>query len=204
MLAGRGLFAIALIDIRRRRNCGSCDVVDRSHRLRHVSGVGQREGDSLHLGGGGILGVLVALGVVLAGKQDGRTAIAAAGARVSRGTWRIDFSMMGVGPIRTNCDMICGRSALLGITLMTLWPCGGLRWAARQWPRPHGSVYGSSRCPQAFPAGSLAPRCKVRSQERQAQRLSRRPPRAQEDSALDRARVLNVRLRPLGRRSRRI
>jgi Mn2+/Fe2+ NRAMP family transporter len=40
-------------------------------------------------GGGGILGVLVALGVLLAGKKDGRTAIAAAGARESRGNWRM-------------------------------------------------------------------------------------------------------------------
>jgi NRAMP (natural resistance-associated macrophage protein)-like metal ion transporter len=41
------------------------------------------------LGGGGILGVLVALGVLLAGKKDGRAAIAAPAARASRGTWRM-------------------------------------------------------------------------------------------------------------------
>jgi hypothetical protein len=40
------------------------------------------------LGGGGILGVLVALGGVLAGKKDGRTAIAPA-ELASRGTWRM-------------------------------------------------------------------------------------------------------------------
>ncbi len=39
-------------------------------------------------GGGGILGVVVALGVLLVGKKDGRTAIAAV-ARASRGTWRM-------------------------------------------------------------------------------------------------------------------
>jgi hypothetical protein len=105
MLAGRGHdVAIAPFDIRRRR-CGSCDGVAHSHRLRHVPEAASEKVILWILGGGAILGVL-------AGKQDGRTAIAAAGARVSRGTWRIDFSMTGVSPIRTNCDMICGRSAL--------------------------------------------------------------------------------------------
>ncbi|MGH6796628.1 MAG: NRAMP family divalent metal transporter, partial [Methylocella sp.] len=41
------------------------------------------------LGGGGSLGVLVALGVLLAGKKDGGTAIAAAVDRGSRGNWRM-------------------------------------------------------------------------------------------------------------------
>jgi hypothetical protein len=41
------------------------------------------------LGGGGTLGVLVALGVLLAGKKDGRTAIAASVARASRNLWRM-------------------------------------------------------------------------------------------------------------------
>ncbi|MGH6823060.1 MAG: NRAMP family divalent metal transporter [Methylocella sp.] len=41
------------------------------------------------LGGGGVLGVLVALGVLLAGENNGRTAIATPGARASRGTWRM-------------------------------------------------------------------------------------------------------------------
>ena len=41
------------------------------------------------LGGGGTLGVLVALGVLLAGKKDGRTAIAAPVARASRNLWRM-------------------------------------------------------------------------------------------------------------------
>jgi NRAMP (natural resistance-associated macrophage protein)-like metal ion transporter len=41
------------------------------------------------LGGGGILGVLVALGVVLAGKKDGRTAIAATVNQASRNNWRM-------------------------------------------------------------------------------------------------------------------
>jgi Mn2+/Fe2+ NRAMP family transporter len=40
------------------------------------------------LGGGGILGVLVALGVLLAGEKDGRTAIAPVDL-ASRGTWRM-------------------------------------------------------------------------------------------------------------------
>jgi Mn2+/Fe2+ NRAMP family transporter len=41
------------------------------------------------LGGGGTLGVLVALGVLLAGKKDGRTAIVAPVARASRNLWRM-------------------------------------------------------------------------------------------------------------------
>jgi Mn2+/Fe2+ NRAMP family transporter len=41
------------------------------------------------LGGGGILGVLVALGVLLAGKKDRRTAIAAAVDRASCDNWRM-------------------------------------------------------------------------------------------------------------------
>jgi hypothetical protein len=41
------------------------------------------------LGGGGILGVLVALGIVLAGKKDGRTAIAATMDQASRNNWRM-------------------------------------------------------------------------------------------------------------------
>jgi len=41
------------------------------------------------LGGGGILGVLVALGVLLAGKKDGRTAIAATVNRASCNDWRM-------------------------------------------------------------------------------------------------------------------
>jgi Mn2+/Fe2+ NRAMP family transporter len=41
------------------------------------------------LGGGGILGVLVALGVLLAGKKDRRTAIAAAVDRASCNNWRM-------------------------------------------------------------------------------------------------------------------
>ncbi|MGI8570536.1 MAG: NRAMP family divalent metal transporter [Methylocella sp.] len=41
------------------------------------------------LGGGGILGVLVALGVLLAGEKDGRTAIAAPVDRASRVNWRM-------------------------------------------------------------------------------------------------------------------
>jgi hypothetical protein len=41
------------------------------------------------LGGGGIFGVLVALGVVLAGRKNGRTAIAAPVARASRNSWRM-------------------------------------------------------------------------------------------------------------------
>ena len=40
------------------------------------------------LGGGGILGILVALGVLLAGEKDGRTAIAPVDL-ASRGTWRM-------------------------------------------------------------------------------------------------------------------
>jgi hypothetical protein len=40
------------------------------------------------LGGGGILGVPVVLGVLLAGKKDARTAIAPVGL-ASRGTWRM-------------------------------------------------------------------------------------------------------------------
>jgi hypothetical protein len=40
------------------------------------------------LGGGGILGFFVALGVLLAGKKDGRTAIAPVDL-ASRGTWRM-------------------------------------------------------------------------------------------------------------------
>ena len=41
------------------------------------------------LGGGGILGVLVALGVVLAGERNGQTTIAAAVDRASRNNWRM-------------------------------------------------------------------------------------------------------------------
>jgi NRAMP (natural resistance-associated macrophage protein)-like metal ion transporter len=41
------------------------------------------------LGGGGILGVLVALGVLLAGEKGGRTAIAAPVARASSNDWRM-------------------------------------------------------------------------------------------------------------------
>jgi Mn2+/Fe2+ NRAMP family transporter len=41
------------------------------------------------LGGGGILGVLVALGIVLAGERNGQTTVAAAVDRVSRNSWRM-------------------------------------------------------------------------------------------------------------------
>jgi len=41
------------------------------------------------LGGGGILGVLVALGIVLVGEKNGQTAIAAAVDRASRSNWRM-------------------------------------------------------------------------------------------------------------------
>jgi hypothetical protein len=41
------------------------------------------------LGAGGILGVLVALGVVLAGERNGQTTIAAVVDRASRNNWRM-------------------------------------------------------------------------------------------------------------------
>lgn len=72
-----------------RRYCGSFDVVDHSHRVRHVPGGSQREGHSRHSRRRGHLGFFVALGVLLVGKKGSPTAIPAAENPARRSNWRM-------------------------------------------------------------------------------------------------------------------